>query len=50
MSWLCTKCGYVHEGDEPPMFCPICQASSDDFVENTEENKLKYAHLNVDLY
>ncbi len=22
--WKCTKCGYVHEGAEPPVKCPAC--------------------------
>ena len=24
--FVCTVCGYVHEGDTPPEFCPICKA------------------------
>lgn len=23
--WTCLKCGYVHEGTEPPPICPSCQ-------------------------
>jgi rubrerythrin len=23
--WKCSKCGYVHEGNEPPMMCPSCK-------------------------
>ncbi len=23
--WKCAKCGYVHEGTEPPPKCPCCQ-------------------------
>ena len=22
--WVCRKCGYVHEGEEPPQECPSC--------------------------
>jgi rubrerythrin len=22
--WVCRKCGYVHEGKEPPVKCPVC--------------------------
>lgn len=29
--WKCTVCGYVHEGEEPPSKCPICDAGSEDF-------------------
>ncbi len=24
--WVCTICGYVHEGPEPPEECPVCDA------------------------
>ncbi len=23
--WKCSKCGYIHEGTEPPAKCPSCQ-------------------------
>jgi rubrerythrin len=25
IKWKCLKCGYVHEGPEPPGACPVCQ-------------------------
>lgn len=28
-AWICTVCGYVHQGDIPPENCPICGATSD---------------------
>jgi len=31
--FVCTICGYVHEGDCPPEFCPTCKAPADKFVE-----------------
>ncbi|MDH3999313.1 MAG: pyridine nucleotide-disulfide oxidoreductase, partial [Desulfuromonadales bacterium] len=30
-SWLCTVCGYVHEGGEAPECCPVCGATRDLF-------------------
>ena len=24
--WVCSVCGYVHEGDTAPEVCPICKA------------------------
>jgi rubrerythrin len=24
VKWVCRKCGYVHEGEEPPHSCPCC--------------------------
>jgi|Deesub1362B_J571_1020462.scaffolds.fasta_scaffold02237_2 NAD(P)H-nitrite reductase large subunit len=29
--WKCQVCGFVHEGDEPPEFCPICDARQEEF-------------------
>lgn len=34
--FICTVCGYIHEGDEPPKECPVCKASSDKFEEMKE--------------
>lgn len=25
IKWKCSKCGYIHEGTEPPEKCPSCQ-------------------------
>ncbi len=25
IKWICIKCGYVHEGKEPPEICPCCK-------------------------
>ena len=34
--WICTICGYVHEGDEAPDFCPQCKAPKSTFKEMEE--------------
>ncbi len=31
--FVCTVCGYIHEGDAPPEVCPICKVGSDKFEE-----------------
>ncbi len=31
MKWVCTVCGYVHEGDQPPAECPVCHAPAEKF-------------------
>lgn len=31
--WICTVCGYVHEGDTPPEQCPLCKAPASKFKE-----------------
>ena len=30
--WVCSVCGYVHHGDEPPKMCPVCGATPDLFT------------------
>ncbi len=30
--WVCSVCGYVHEGETAPEKCPICKAPADKFV------------------
>ncbi len=29
--WECRVCLYVHEGDEPPVECPVCSAPASEF-------------------
>ncbi len=31
--FVCSVCGYVHEGDAAPEFCPQCKVGSDKFTE-----------------
>lgn len=31
VGWVCTVCGYVHEGAEPPEICPLCKMGKDKF-------------------
>jgi len=33
--FICTICGYVHEGDAPPAQCPQCHAPASKFAEQT---------------
>lgn len=34
--WRCIVCGYVHEAPEPPRWCPMCGADSDQFVRDDD--------------
>ncbi|GAA0770659.1 MULTISPECIES: NADH peroxidase [Clostridium] len=36
--FVCTVCGYIHEGDSAPEFCPVCKAGADKFIEKSEGN------------
>ena len=31
--FVCTVCGYVHEGESAPEFCPVCKAPAEKFKE-----------------
>lgn len=41
--FVCTVCGYVHTGDNPPAKCPQCGASNDKFIEKKEDQGLAWA-------
>ena len=30
--WVCSVCGYVHEGDQAPTECPVCHVGADKFT------------------
>ena len=35
--YVCSVCGYVHEGDAAPEVCPLCGVPASDFVEEKAE-------------
>lgn len=41
--WVCSVCGYVHEGDTPPEKCPVCKQPAEKFNLVEEEKKNPYA-------
>ena len=43
--FVCPVCGYVHEGDTPPEFCPVCKVPGSKFIEVTGEMKLAAEHV-----
>lgn len=34
--WECRKCGYIHEGEQPPLSCPACHHPTGYFEEMAE--------------
>ena len=46
MKYVCSVCGYVHEGVSAPEFCPQCNAPASKFVKQ-EENSLAWADQHV---
>ena len=46
--FICTVCGYVHEGDEAPERCPQCKAPREKFkevIENGESLQFACEHI-----
>jgi rubrerythrin len=43
--WVCTVCGYVHEGENPPAKCPTCGAPAEKF--NVQEGERVWADEHV---
>ena len=44
MKFVCSVCGYIHEGDQAPEVCPVCKVSSDKFVAQAEERTWAAEH------
>ena len=42
--YICTVCGYIHEGDAPPEVCPICKVGADKFEEVQGEMQWEDEH------
>lgn len=40
--FICTVCGYVHEGDEAPEKCPQCGAPKSKFKELTPDSAMQF--------
>ena len=43
MKFVCAVCGYVHEGNEAPEFCPQCKAPKSKFTAQAEDAALNWA-------
>ena len=42
--FVCSVCGYVHEGDAPPAACPVCKVPAEKFKEMQEGAALAAEH------
>ena len=42
--YVCSVCGYIHEGDEPPVECPVCHVGADKFKKVEGELTLAAEH------
>ena len=46
--YICSVCGYIHEGDAAPERCPMCKVPAENFNEMKENNgKLEFVQEHV---
>ena len=45
MKWVCSVCGYVWEGEQPPEKCPQCKVPADKFVKQGGEMSWAAEHV-----
>ncbi len=43
--FVCSVCGYVHEGEAAPAECPICHAPAEKFKEQSGEKTWAAEHV-----
>ena len=43
--FVCTVCGYVHEGDSAPEKCPVCKVPAEKFKEQAAEKTWAAEHV-----
>ena len=43
--FVCSVCGYVHEGDAPPESCPVCKVSGSKFILQSAEMTWAAEHI-----
>lgn len=43
--FVCSVCGYVHEGEVPPAECPVCHVSADKFVKQESDKVWEAEHV-----
>ncbi|SHI91924.1 Rubrerythrin [Dethiosulfatibacter aminovorans DSM 17477] len=45
MKFVCTVCGYVHEGEAPPAECPVCKVGPEKFMEKQDDDSFADEHI-----
>ena len=45
MKYVCTVCGYVYEGEQPPEACPVCKAPAEKFKAQAGEKVWASEHV-----
>ena len=45
--FICSVCGYIHEGEAAPERCPMCKVPSEKFNEMVENGKIEFVQEHV---
>ena len=45
--YICSVCGYIHEGESAPERCPMCKVPSEKFNEMVENGKIEFVQEHV---
>ncbi len=45
--WVCTVCGYIHQGDTAPESCPQCKVPAEKFKEQVATGEMTWADEHV---
>lgn len=45
MKYVCSVCGYVYEGDNPPAECPVCHVGPEKFIAQGDERTWAAEHV-----
>ncbi len=48
--YLCKTCGYIHDGDNPPVECPVCKVGASEFELQAEPRKGILGDKNSNAY
>ena len=43
--YVCSVCGYVHEGDSAPEQCPVCKVGPEKFTKQSDEKSWAAEHV-----
>ena len=47
--YICSVCGYIHEGESPPERCPMCKVPSNKFNE-LQEGPIQFVQEHIGLF
>ena len=48
MQWVCDLCGYIHDDDEPPDYCPDCGGPGSNFSEWDDDDAASNIEDDID--